>query len=73
MEEINYHGRPAHQNAHERFIAQVEKFRQEADNGMAIFVPIKLEKTAIDWLKNHILQMDKKVSSRDECQGYKIN
>ena len=69
MEEINYPGLPAHKNTHEMFISEVEKLKQEADNGMAIFVSVKLVNTAIDWLKDHILQMDKKYQAEMNARG----
>ena len=69
MEKINYPSLSAHKGTHDMFISQVEKLKQEAENGMAIFVSVKLVNTAIDWLKDHILQMDKKYQAKMNAKG----
>ena len=69
MEEINYPGLNSHKRTHEKFISEVEKLKQEADNGMAIFVSVKLVNSAISWLKDHILLMDKKYQSEMNANG----
>lgn len=69
MEGINYPGLSAQKSTHEMFITEVEKLKQEAGNGMAIFVSIKIVNTAINWLKNHIILMDKKYQSEINANG----
>ena len=71
MEGINYPGLPTYKNTHKMFLTEIEKLKQEAENGMAIFVTVKLVNTAIDWLKNHILLMDKKYQAEMNANGIK--
>ncbi len=60
MESINYAGLPTQLRAHKAFISKIEEYKQEADKGNAIFVCTKVSRTAVDWLKEHILKIDKK-------------
>lgn len=71
MEGINYPGLSAQKSAHKMLISKIEEFKQEAANGMAIFVASKLVNTAVDWLKNHILVLDKRYQEEMTSKGIK--
>ncbi len=59
MESVNYAGLPAQQRAHKTFIAKMEEYKKEADKGNAIFVCTKVSRTGVEWLREHILKLDK--------------
>ena len=59
MERENYPGLPAQKRAHQAFADKMTEFQKEAEGGMAIFVVSEISQTALAWLKEHILIMDK--------------
>ncbi len=59
MAQQNYAGLAAQQRAHRAFVEKMQAYQQEAEQGMAIFVVSKVAYTAMTWLKDHILVMDK--------------
>jgi len=60
METIGYSDISAHKWAHKIFTDQLNEAQTEVDAGKTIFVVIKIAKTVIDWLINHIYGIDKK-------------
>ena len=60
MEKIKYPQIISHKQEHEAFIAKVTEFLNDAKNGKAIFVAVKVADIGSDWLKNHILTIDGK-------------
>jgi len=59
MEKENYSGMAAQKRAHKAFTDKMKEYQKEAEGGMAMFVVSEVSKTACDWLKEHILVMDK--------------
>ena len=60
MESIGYSNIVSHKMAHKVFTDQLNEAMAEVDQGKTIFVVIKIAKTVIDWLINHIYVIDKK-------------
>jgi hemerythrin len=60
METIGYTDIINHKRAHKIFTDQLNEAIAEVDQGKTIFVVIKIAKTVIDWLINHIYVIDKK-------------
>jgi hemerythrin len=58
MTQIKYPDLIAHQKLHREFTAKLEEYQKAAQNGMAIFVAIKVADTGMNWLKAHILKAD---------------
>jgi len=69
MEKANYSGLQLHKAAHREFIAKIEEYKDKIDNGMVIFVVVKLASTVAEWLKQHIMGMDKKYSDAMLASG----
>jgi len=69
MASVNYVGLPAQKAAHKAFIAKIDEFKDQAEGGMAIFVVTKLASTAADWLKKHIMVMDKQYTEALKSGG----
>ncbi|WP_417910198.1 bacteriohemerythrin [Candidatus Electronema sp. PJ] len=60
MESIGYSNIVSHKMAHKVFTDQLNEAMAEVDQGKTIFVVIKIARTVIDWLINHIYVIDKK-------------
>lgn len=60
MEAHGYSGLAEQKHAHQVFIDKIKEFKEEAEGDMAIFVVSKVSTTAMEWLMEHILVMDKK-------------
>jgi hemerythrin-like metal-binding protein len=60
MAKMGYPDLELHQQLHRELIAQLKAFHAESQNGMAIFVAIKIANVGLEWLKNHILSVDHK-------------
>jgi hemerythrin len=62
MEEIGYPGLDAQKKAHENFVKELAKLKNEYNTtGGNIMVIINANKMVLDWLTNHIKSMDKKI------------
>ncbi|HHU62330.1 MAG: bacteriohemerythrin [Bacillota bacterium] len=62
MKSINYPAYDEQKKAHESFITQLEKLREDYDSsGGSLTVILGANKMVIDWLTNHISKMDKKI------------
>lgn len=62
MKSINYPGFPEQKQAHESFIAQLDKLRKDYDDsGGSLSVIVGANKMVIDWLTTHISRMDRKI------------
>lgn len=59
MERNNYSGLEAQKRAHKAFTDKMGEYQKQAENGMAVFVISEVSHTAVNWLKDHILVMDK--------------
>ena len=62
LEKYNYPDLTAHKKAHKDLIDKVMNFKQDLENGKATLT-MDLMDFLTDWLKNHILDTDKKYSS----------
>lgn len=63
MEQVGYSGLPEQKNAHKKFIASIEDYKKQADEGLAAFLSSGISSMLTDWLKTHIGVMDKKYQS----------
>ena len=71
MESISYSDIAAHKKAHKVFTDELNEAMIEVDKGRTIFVVIKIAKTVIDWLINHIYVIDKKYVAEMHAAGIK--
>ncbi len=71
MESIGYSDIITHKRAHKVFTDQLNAAMIEVDQGKTIFVVIKIARTVIDWLINHIYLIDKKYLPEMEKAGIK--
>lgn len=69
MEAIGYSNIASHKQAHKIFTDQLNGAMAEIDAGKTIFVVIKIAKTVIDWLINHIYGIDKKYTPEMNSAG----
>lgn len=69
MAEIGYPELEQHRQLHKELIDLLKGFASEAQNGMAIFVAIKVANAGLEWLKSHILSVDHKYSEFIKQQG----
>jgi hemerythrin-like metal-binding protein len=69
MERIAYSGISSHKRAHVIFIDQLNESVREIDAGRAQFVVVKVSKTVIDWLIDHIFGIDKKYTAEMNAAG----
>ena len=69
MTSINYSGIAAQKLAHTTFVDKMGEYKREIDKGLGVFVVTKVSKTGIDWLKEHILTMDKKYEDEMKAKG----
>ena len=68
MEKMQYPELFQHQRLHREFIAKIEEYQGEASvEGMAIFVAVKMADAGSQWLKEHILVVDKKYQKYSEA------
>jgi len=58
LERIAYPKLSEHKGMHQQFIAEVEGFQREIQQGMAVFAVLRLMDTAVEWLRDHILKVD---------------
>lgn len=72
MEKINYPDLFNHQKEHKLFIAKIDEFYNDAKNGKAIFVAVKVADTGIEWLKKHILTIDAKYQHYIEVNNISV-
>jgi len=70
MESINYSGIAGQKAAHKAFIDELLKYKDDIDNGMAIFAVSEISTTAVKWLTDHILVMDKQYEDDMKAAGY---
>jgi hemerythrin-like metal-binding protein len=71
MEMIGYSGISSHKRAHALFTAQLNDAIVEIEKGRATFVVIKVARTVIDWLIDHIFVVDKKYTAEMNEAGMK--
>lgn len=69
MEKMGYPDLDVHRQLHRELIQQLKDFYAEAQNGMAIFVAIKVANVGTEWLKNHILAVDHRYYDYMKKQG----
>lgn len=61
LEQANYSGLTLQRMAHKEFVNKLKSYKEKAQNNsdMSIFVANEASMTASDWLKGHILKIDK--------------
>jgi len=69
LERIGYSGIAAHKRAHAIFTEELNKAVEEIEKGRAQFVVVKVSKTVIDWLIDHIFGIDKKYTAEMNAAG----
>jgi len=69
LEQISYVGLAEQKNAHQRFIQDVEKYKAQAESGMAAFLSSGISTLLTDWLKKHIGMTDKKYEKEMNAGG----
>ncbi|MDH5764450.1 MAG: hemerythrin family protein, partial [Gammaproteobacteria bacterium] len=70
MEAINYSGIAGQKAAHKAFIDKLVSFKGDIDKGLAIFAVSEISTTAVKWLTDHILVLDKQYESTMNEHGY---
>jgi hemerythrin len=58
MTQMAYPDLIRHRQSHHQLLELMQGFYAEAQNGMAIFVAVKVANVGLEWLKNHILKED---------------
>ncbi len=58
MAQMFYPDLERHRVSHQKLVQLMDEFYKEAQNGMAIFVAVKVANVGLEWLKNHILKED---------------
>ena len=58
-----------HKKKHDEFIAKVDAFQQDHENGKTISVVLGISKLLWDWLSQHILVVDKKYTDHLKRKG----
>ncbi|MCI5140414.1 MAG: hemerythrin [Candidatus Electrothrix sp. ATG1] len=71
LERIGYSGISSHKRAHAIFTEQLNSAMEEIEQGRAQFVVVKVSKTVIDWLIDHIFGIDKKYTAEMNAAGIK--
>lgn len=61
MRKHGYPGYETHKGIHEAFKADFGNLAKELDGGAALTVTIDVQRRVLDWLKNHILQVDREL------------
>ncbi|MCI5147870.1 MAG: hemerythrin [Candidatus Electrothrix sp. MAN1_4] len=69
MERIAYSNISSHKRAHAIFTGQLNDAMREIEKGRTTFVVIKVAKTVIDWLIDHIFGIDKKYTAEMHAAG----
>jgi hemerythrin len=70
FEKFGYPDAPAHKAEHQKFIVEVAKFKQDFESG-ALGLSIKVLSFLSDWLRGHIMGVDKKYSAFFNEKGLK--
>ncbi|HAO20901.1 MAG TPA: hemerythrin [Desulfobacteraceae bacterium] len=71
LEKIGYSGISEQKMAHQKFISQIEGYKEQADKGMTAFLSSGVSTLLTDWLRNHIGVMDKRYQSTMNTHGIK--
>jgi hemerythrin-like metal-binding protein len=71
LEQVNYAGIDSQKRAHKAFVDKMLEYKNDSDNGMAIFAVSKVSRTGIEWLKEHILVMDNKYADAANGGGFR--
>ncbi|MCI5217685.1 MAG: hemerythrin [Candidatus Electrothrix sp. LOE2] len=69
LERIGYSGIAAHKRAHVIFTDELNEAMSEIEKGRAQFVVVKVSRTVIDWLIDHIFGIDKKYTAEMNAAG----
>ncbi len=67
---FDYPDTPAHKAEHQKFVAEVSKFKKDFDAG-TLGISIKVLSFLSDWLRGHIMGVDKKYSAFFNENGLK--
>jgi len=60
----------AHQELHKKFIGELQSAKQDVDDNMAIFAATRVMNQSTEWLKHHILTVDKGYEQLVKSHGY---
>lgn len=66
----NYPNMAYHKDLHQKFIAGLQAAKKDVDDGMAVFAATRVMNTSVDWLKQHILSVDKGYEALVKQHGY---
>ena len=69
LERIGYSGISSHKRAHAIFTDQLNDAMKDIEGGRAQFVVVKVSRTVIDWLIDHIFGIDKKYTAEMNAAG----
>lgn len=71
LEAANYVGLPFQRSAHRDFVNKLKDYKEKARNNpdLAVFIANEAAMTAADWLKSHILKIDKNYESSLRSAG----
>lgn len=62
MSRYNYPKLPEHKKVHEDFVQTFLAFRKQAEaEGPGVHLVVQVNRTLVEWLKNHILKMDQEM------------
>jgi hemerythrin len=70
FDKYGYPDAAAHKTEHTRFVAQAQKFRAELEDGK-MGLSIEIMSFLSDWLRNHIMVVDKKYTAFFHEKGVK--
>ena len=63
MAQVGYPGLAAHRQEHIEFMDKVQEYLDMVEQGDQLFVVINVASTVKDWVKQHIMTMDKQYES----------
>ena len=69
LQRIGYPQLDMHKGLHRKFVAELEGYEKEIDEGMAVFVATQVMNSSLAWLRDHILKIDKGYTELVEKHG----
>jgi len=66
----NYPNMSYHKGLHQQFIADLQAAKKDVDEGMAVFAATRVMNSSVEWLKQHILTVDKGYESLVKQHGF---
>lgn len=71
MDQIQYAGKAAQLREHDAFREKMQEFVAKVNGGKALSSVAEISDTAVRWLREHILGMDKKYEASMKAKGIK--